>query len=415
MSLFLPEQRLGTHSQPGSSSHKFIIKGRQAGAMHRGHSWVFRAESHETMLAWYHDIKNLTEKTGEERNAFVRRHARSVSSQSHTAVSVDSDGALDEDEADQTPYSASATSVVEPSKQETPGRPQPGGRFPSELRIDRGLRATRSPSSASSDAGWGAVTATGMLQGVSDQPMTQVHSAGRDDLTPLGAQAGYGVTENVERTAAEMADHTPTSSTPVLAHQAYQVERSPIQDHWVQYQPMPVAHTSPIVHPGAESEQTGLPIRDLRHEDHLVQSVGDVTSHASVAATAAGVVRWAARKDWQKETPEDEPKPPTTEDVQAPENYLGSSRPEFTTGLLNDENSMDVGKSQASEGERAMSSSVMGTPLTVDRGSTSDTLPTSYSSAEATPENVEVVAQKVTIVAGEVEVVGLGNNPPAGG
>lgn len=76
MSLSLVEQKLGTHSEAGSSSSKFMLKGRQSGGMHKGHSWVFRAESHETMLAWYQDIQALTEKTGEERVAFLRRHAR---------------------------------------------------------------------------------------------------------------------------------------------------------------------------------------------------------------------------------------------------------------------------------------------------------------------------------------------------
>lgn len=52
MSLYLPEQKLGSHSTFGASSNKFMLKGRQTGAMHRGHSWVFRAESYETMLAW---------------------------------------------------------------------------------------------------------------------------------------------------------------------------------------------------------------------------------------------------------------------------------------------------------------------------------------------------------------------------
>ncbi|SLM37125.1 Pleckstrin homology-like domain [Lasallia pustulata] len=72
MSLYLPEQKLGSRSGADSSSHKFMLKGRQTGPMHRGHAWVFRAESRDTMLAWFEDIKNLTEKTGEERNAFVR-------------------------------------------------------------------------------------------------------------------------------------------------------------------------------------------------------------------------------------------------------------------------------------------------------------------------------------------------------
>src|SRR3954467_13923085 len=80
MSLYLPEQKLGSHSTPGSSSNKFVLKGRQTGAMHRGHTWVFRAESYDTMLAWYEDIKQLTERTPEDRSAYVRGHMRSASS-----------------------------------------------------------------------------------------------------------------------------------------------------------------------------------------------------------------------------------------------------------------------------------------------------------------------------------------------
>lgn len=71
MSLYLPEQKLGSHSQPTSSSYKFMLKGRQTGSMHRGHAWVFRAESYDTMRAWFDDIANLVNKTGEARNAFV--------------------------------------------------------------------------------------------------------------------------------------------------------------------------------------------------------------------------------------------------------------------------------------------------------------------------------------------------------
>ncbi|KAI9755835.1 MAG: H/ACA snoRNP pseudouridylase subunit [Chaenotheca gracillima] len=166
MSLYLPEQKLGTHSQPGSSSHKFMLKGRQTGSMHRGHAWTFRAESHDTMLAWYEDLKSLTEKTGEERNAFVRKHARSVSggSQHSKAGSVSSDGALDEDEADNVPYSA-AESVNQPIKQQPPARPQPGGRFPSDIQVDRGLQATRSASSGSSDRDRDVVAAATTLPG----------------------------------------------------------------------------------------------------------------------------------------------------------------------------------------------------------------------------------------------------------
>jgi hypothetical protein len=152
MSLYLPEQKLGSHSSEGSSSNKFMLKGRQTGSMHRGHSWVFRAESYDTMMAWFEDIKSLTEKSPQERNAFVRQHARSFSGSSHRASSVSSDGAMDEE--DEEPFSAASSAVVAPApKQDVlTKRPQPGGRFPSDIQVNaqRGLQAPLSPSSGSS-------------------------------------------------------------------------------------------------------------------------------------------------------------------------------------------------------------------------------------------------------------------------
>jgi len=160
MSLYLPDQKLGSRSQPGSSSHKFVIKGRQTGSMHRGHTWVFRAETYETMLAWYDDIKNLTEKSGEERNAFVRRHASVRSASAGSARSASSDGGLEEDEADAIPYSANQ-SLANQSVREQSSRPSPGGRFPSDLNVKRNLQAPLSPSSGSSDIGHDLTTAAG--------------------------------------------------------------------------------------------------------------------------------------------------------------------------------------------------------------------------------------------------------------
>lgn len=166
MSLYLADQKLGSHSGPDSSSHKFMLKGRQTGGVHRGHAWVFRAESYDTMLAWFEDIKNLTEKTGEERTAFIRQHARSVSVGSNKAPSVSDDGALDEDEADQVPYSATASQIDQPREGEKRAeRPVPGGRFPSALTVDRDSQLPRSPSSPSSSGDRDTVAAAGALPG----------------------------------------------------------------------------------------------------------------------------------------------------------------------------------------------------------------------------------------------------------
>lgn len=151
MSLYLPEQRLGSHSQESGSSPKFILKGRQTSGVHRSHSWVFRAESFDTMMAWYEDIKALTEKTPQERSEFVRGHSRSFSRTS-SRVSISSDGVVDED--DEEPYSAhnSAAALTKGSdyQQSGPRRPSPGGRFPSDIEVNaqRGLQAPLSPSSS---------------------------------------------------------------------------------------------------------------------------------------------------------------------------------------------------------------------------------------------------------------------------
>lgn len=199
MSLYLSEQKLGSRSTVNSSSHKFMLKGRQTGGMHRGHAWVFRAESYDTMMAWYEDIKNLTEKTGEERNAFVRRHARSFSSGSHKAGSVSSDGVLDEDEADEVPFSANTSQVQQPvPQQDTPARPQPGGRFPSDIQVNRFLQAPLSPSSATSSGDRDPLMAAGTQpessapRGPGDpdehQREDQIH--GRETLHPLVTMHG---------------------------------------------------------------------------------------------------------------------------------------------------------------------------------------------------------------------------------
>ena len=166
MSLPLADQKLGSHSGPESTSHKFMLKGRQSGGIHRGHAWVFRAESYDTMLAWFEDIKNLTEKTGAERSEFIRRsHARSLSAGSNKAGSISSDG-MDEDEADEVPYSATASQAEIPAqKEKLPERPNPGGRFPSALNVNRDSLVPGAPSSPSSSDDREIVAAAGALPG----------------------------------------------------------------------------------------------------------------------------------------------------------------------------------------------------------------------------------------------------------
>ncbi|KAK9470278.1 uncharacterized protein V1510DRAFT_423461 [Dipodascopsis tothii] len=61
MSLLLQDCHLAEHSDAKSQSYKFLMKGKQSGQFHRGHSWMFRADSYENMLRWYEDIKRFTD------------------------------------------------------------------------------------------------------------------------------------------------------------------------------------------------------------------------------------------------------------------------------------------------------------------------------------------------------------------
>lgn len=169
-----------------------MLKGRQTGGMHRGHSWVFRAESYDTMMAWFDDIKNLTEKTGAERNAFVRQHARSVSAGSQKPGSISSEG-MDEDEADAIPYSATASQAGPGTLQQEKRaeRPNPGGRFPSALNINRDSQVPLPPSSPSSSGERDVVAAAGLPgSGVPFGRSGQKVQAGDDEARKLGEVAG---------------------------------------------------------------------------------------------------------------------------------------------------------------------------------------------------------------------------------
>lgn len=238
MSLYLLDQKLGSKSQPGSSSHKFVIKGRQTGSMHRGHTWVFRAESYETMQAWYDDIKTLTEKTGEERNAFVRRHASVRSASAGSARSASSDGGLEEDEADAVPYSASQSVISQAHRDPSPqrsSRPSPGGRFPSDLNVNRNLV---SPSSGSSEVGNDLTTAAGGPH-QDAYPTYYAQSSAHEPTGPIQAAQYAQPYEQQEYPAASYVNAYPPSqqahsqpsydTTHVPATQPYQGQPSYIQ------------------------------------------------------------------------------------------------------------------------------------------------------------------------------------------
>ncbi|ODV94117.1 hypothetical protein PACTADRAFT_20297, partial [Pachysolen tannophilus NRRL Y-2460] len=63
MTLSVDDCQVAEHSKKdnsGDSWSKFVLHTKQNGLIHRGHNWVFRADSYESMISWYNDIKKLT-------------------------------------------------------------------------------------------------------------------------------------------------------------------------------------------------------------------------------------------------------------------------------------------------------------------------------------------------------------------
>lgn len=325
MSLYLPEQKLGSHSEPGSSSHKFMLKGRQTGGMHRGHAWVFRAESYDTLMAWFADIKELTEKSGKERDAFVRRsHARSVSGGSMKAYSIggSSDGGLEEDEADAQPYSSeqsvrgiSAAAMTrgrstdnQPEVNAQAGdatyryrdenldavgwrpsqRPSPGGRFPSDLNVHRGLQAplSRSSGESSTERDRDAIAAAGALPG-SGIPYTQ-SAATQQLLAP--AQTSTSQNDNLMARSGEHDHHTQPSAGQGHAQPPQRSTVTPPQQYGQQQQ----QYSQPPQNYAQPPEQSHPMISQLTEDPNLAQSQREHTTPLAAAAVGGAAVGAAA-------------------------------------------------------------------------------------------------------------------------
>ena len=81
MSLLLQDCHVAEHSDAKSQSYKFLMKGKQTGQFHRGHSWMFKADSYESMMRWYEDIKRFTDPpSGQSDGAAPAAGQRAVSS-----------------------------------------------------------------------------------------------------------------------------------------------------------------------------------------------------------------------------------------------------------------------------------------------------------------------------------------------
>ena len=218
-----------------------------------GHNWVFRAESHEEMLAWYHDIEqlvNLPHMSVSQRQTFIASHA------TEERQSGSSSPGLDEDEADEVPYSQ--INSIEDHSPVSPQRPPPGGSFPSETQLNDAAmygQHSRAPSDVTSDLqpprisrdeDVAAVFAASDLE----RPATQDGSIGDEQeftVAPgLGVAAGYTAAGYV---GAKVLDHekelhnggvTHEVASPHDAAQVY-AGTVPLTDH--------VDHNIPDGHP----------------------------------------------------------------------------------------------------------------------------------------------------------------------
>lgn len=74
MSLSLTECTVQEHSKKNPQEAKFILHAKQNGLIHKGHNWVFKADSYEVMMSWFQDIKVLTTAANlEEKVKFIRQ------------------------------------------------------------------------------------------------------------------------------------------------------------------------------------------------------------------------------------------------------------------------------------------------------------------------------------------------------
>ena len=312
MSLNLAEQKLGSQSSADSASHKFMLKGRQTGGIHRGHAWVFRAESRDTMQAWIDDIRNLTEKSGAERNAFLRQHARSVSAGSHKPASVSSDG-MDEDPADEVPYSGVPSRVEEhpPAPQNLAIRPNPGGRFPSTLSVNRDLQVPLSPSSGESFGDRDVVAAAENIPGNHD-PFGQQVSDEADDArfrSGSGSSAGPPAQRDSYVPVAQQQNHNnlpvQQGQNPVTARaQAYDSQSAQAQGLGSQ-DPTPISYSAVPSHiqqqtPTPPSQQQRPPPVE-RHDSSYGKWMGPVAAGAggAVAGAAGSEIYRSQKQQWE--------------------------------------------------------------------------------------------------------------------
>ncbi len=63
---------------PSKTNVKFTLYAKTKGISHRGHNWSFKADSYDSMMEWYKDLKNLSESSSRDNRAdYISRKLRS--------------------------------------------------------------------------------------------------------------------------------------------------------------------------------------------------------------------------------------------------------------------------------------------------------------------------------------------------
>lgn len=277
------------------------------------------------MLAWRDDIQNLIDKTGDERNAFVRRttsHRRSASTGSARSFSSGG-GDLDEDEADAVPFSATQSLVGQPHEAEPQSRPSPGGRFPSDIQVDRHLQTTRATSSrSSSEVGLDVTTASGGLQG--SYPPYMAADSAHDSV-----HQGY---YNQASADANPYEYNPNrayqqSAPPPLQQQDSYFEKNPPQ-HFAQethqpYDHVPPANTAPEIYQPQPRKNFVPPPEP---SDRPLSNYGDWMSPAAgaVGGAAAGALGADAYHRYQQGQQQQQPGEEQQRNFQPPDIPTGT-------------------------------------------------------------------------------------------
>jgi hypothetical protein len=110
LSLFLPECTLGAPSTMASKSHKFHISAKTANVLpglgKSDHAYTFRARSHEELMEWWNDIKQLskvylTSSEQMDRSGPVPAAVRAAGYRSEEEEDEDEDGSSVEEEDDE--------------------------------------------------------------------------------------------------------------------------------------------------------------------------------------------------------------------------------------------------------------------------------------------------------------------------